>query len=59
MARGDDASKLKAAVVIWVNDMFGPSVPALKTKSKDERGLENDHTGFLLCPGELNWDDPM
>jgi hypothetical protein len=56
-ARGDDAANLKIAVVTWVNDRYGPSTPALKANSKDERGLENDHTGRLLCPGEYSWDD--
>ena len=57
MACGDDAGSLKSAVVTWVNESFGPSVPALKTNSKDERGLESDHTGRLLCPGEFDWGD--
>jgi hypothetical protein len=29
-------------VVTWVNDIYGPSTPALRTDSKKERGLEND-----------------
>ncbi|KIM77418.1 hypothetical protein PILCRDRAFT_12056 [Piloderma croceum F 1598] len=57
MARGDDANNLKAAVVTWVNDLYGPSDPVLKANSKDERGLANNHTGRLLCPGEYCWDD--
>jgi len=57
MAQGDDANKLKAAVVTWVNDLYGPSDPVLKANSKDERGLANNHTGRLLCPGEYCWDD--
>lgn len=59
MARGDDASKLKTTVVTWVNDLYGLSIPSLKTTSKDERGLDNDNTGRLLCPGEMDWDDLM
>jgi len=57
MARGDDAGNLKFAVVSWVDKMFGPSTPALKPNSKDERGLNSDHTGRLLCPGEYDWED--
>jgi hypothetical protein len=57
MARGDDAGNLKSAVVTWVNDIYGPSTPALRTDSKKERGLENDHTGRLICPAEFSWDD--
>ncbi|KZP15450.1 hypothetical protein FIBSPDRAFT_750186, partial [Athelia psychrophila] len=56
-ARGDDTGKLKAAVVLWVDIMVGPSIPPLRTDSKVERGLDNDNTGRLLCPGEYSWDD--
>ena len=44
-------------MITWVNDRYGPSIPALKASSKAERGLDNDHTGRLLCPGEYEWDD--
>ncbi|KZP07453.1 hypothetical protein FIBSPDRAFT_667455, partial [Athelia psychrophila] len=57
MARGDDASTLKHLVVIWLNEICGPSVPALVPTSKDGRGLHNAHTGRLLCPGEFDWDN--
>jgi hypothetical protein len=58
MARGDDTSHLKAAVVEWVVDMFGVSDPPLQARSKDERGFANEHTGRLLCPSKYSWDDP-
>jgi hypothetical protein len=57
-ARSDDTSRLKNAVVVWVDKMYGPSNPPLRANSKDERGLENDNTGRLLCPSEYSWDDP-
>lgn len=57
MARGDDSSSLKTAIIIWINEHFGPSDPILRSNSKDERGLHNEHTGRLLCPGEYFWDD--
>jgi hypothetical protein len=57
MARGDDAGNLKFAVVSWVDEIFGPSTPTLKPNLKDERGLNGDHTGRLLCPGEYDWED--
>lgn len=57
MARGDDAGNLKWAAVGWVNEMYGASNPPLTIDSKAERGLENDHTGRLLCPCEWDWDD--
>lgn len=57
MARGDDAGNLKSATVTWVDEIFGPSIPALKPNSKDERGLDNVNTGHLLCPIEFDWED--
>jgi hypothetical protein len=56
-ARADDAGNLKTVVVTWVNDLYGTSTPALRANSKTERGLENDHTGRLICPAEYPWDD--
>ena len=45
MARADDTSHLKVAIVSWVADMLGPSNPPLQARSKDEWGFANDHTG--------------
>lgn len=56
MARGDDASKLKVMIIVWVHELFGPSVPMLVTTYKDGCGFYNEHTGRLLCPGEFDWD---
>jgi hypothetical protein len=56
-ARGDDAGNLKSAVVTWVNDLYSLSTPTLRADLKTERGLENDHTGRLICPAEFDWDD--
>lgn len=57
MARGDDTCSLKAALVTWINEIHGASVPPLRCSTKAERGLDNDHTGRLLCPAEYDWDD--
>jgi hypothetical protein len=59
MARADDTSHLKAAIVSWVVDMLGPSDPPLRARSKDERGFADNHTGQLLCPSEFSWNDPL
>ncbi|KZP27750.1 hypothetical protein FIBSPDRAFT_730502, partial [Athelia psychrophila] len=56
MARGDDTSTLKAMIIVWVHELFGPSVPGLITTCKDGRGFYNVHTERLLCPGEYDWD---
>jgi hypothetical protein len=57
MARGDDTSSLKTAVVEWLDRIFGVSDPPLLSKSKDGRGLDNDFCGLLLCPAEWDWTD--
>ena len=57
MARGDDTCNLKPALVIWINELFGTLDPPLKCNSKIKQGLDNDHTGHLLCPAKYDWDD--
>ncbi|KZP21437.1 hypothetical protein FIBSPDRAFT_1020076, partial [Athelia psychrophila] len=56
-AKGDDAGKLKAITVTWLNAQYGPSDPPLRQNSKDERGLANNFTGSLLRPAVYDWDD--
>ncbi|KZP08492.1 hypothetical protein FIBSPDRAFT_761283, partial [Athelia psychrophila] len=56
-ARGDDAGKMKAIMVTWLNAAYGPSTPPLRQNSKDERGFTNILTGGLLRPAIYNWDD--
>ena len=56
-AMGDDTCNLKSALVTWINEYHSASQPCLQCNSKVERGLDNDHTGHLLCPAEHNWDD--
>jgi hypothetical protein len=34
-----------------------PVIPSLKLKTRDERGLQNDFTGRLLCPIKYDWED--
>jgi hypothetical protein len=59
MARADDTSHLKSAVVDWVVEKFGVSNPPLRARSKDERGFADENTGHLLCPSEYSWDNAM
>jgi hypothetical protein len=57
-ARSDDTSRLKIVVAEWLNSRTNPaSHPRLSAKGKDERGLNHDITGQLLCPIDHNWDD--
>ena len=36
--------------------MHSPTTP-LSAKQRDDRGLQNDITGRLLCPIKFSWDD--
>lgn len=56
-ARGDDTSKLKALVSEWVNRELKPD-PPVDMDDKHTRGFINDGCGKLLCPAELDWNDP-
>lgn len=56
-ARGDDTSKLKGLVSEWINREFKPN-PPVDTDDKNLRGFTHDACGRLLCPAELDWNNP-
>ncbi|KAG1768748.1 hypothetical protein EV702DRAFT_979254 [Suillus placidus] len=58
MARGDDTAKLKSLVAEWVNMDSTPD-PHIDADDKHYRGFINDACGKLLCPAELDWNDPI
>jgi hypothetical protein len=55
-ARSDDVRRVKEEVANWINQSLSPTTP-FSLKHRDDRGLQNDITGRLLCPIELSWDD--
>ena len=55
-ACSDDVRRIKEEVANWINQTFSPTTP-LSLKQHDDRGLQNDITGRLLCPIEHSWDD--
>ncbi|KIK47177.1 hypothetical protein CY34DRAFT_9200 [Suillus luteus UH-Slu-Lm8-n1] len=57
-ARGDDTSKLKTLVSDWLNREFKPDQP-IDPDDKHSRGFNNDLCGRLLCPAEIDWNDPV
>ncbi len=57
-ARSDDVRRIKEELALWLNISHTPN-PPLNTKSRSDRGMENDITGRLLCPIEYDWDDEM
>ncbi|KAG1785800.1 uncharacterized protein HD556DRAFT_1249262, partial [Suillus plorans] len=56
-ARGDNTSKLKALVAEWVNRDLKPEFP-LDSDDKHTHGFSNNACGRLLCPAELDWNNP-
>ncbi|KAG1722140.1 uncharacterized protein EDB91DRAFT_1256204 [Suillus paluster] len=54
---GDDTSKLKALVSEWVNHEFKPN-PLVDSDDKHSCGFINDACSRLLCPSELDWNNP-
>ncbi|KAG2127440.1 hypothetical protein BD769DRAFT_1357273 [Suillus cothurnatus] len=57
-ARGDDTSKLKALVAEWVNRELKPD-PPVDADDKHSCGFTNNACGKLLCPAELDWNNPV
>ncbi|KAG2086691.1 hypothetical protein BD769DRAFT_1373503 [Suillus cothurnatus] len=57
-ARGDDTSKLKTLVSEWINHEFKPDQP-IDPDDKHSRGFNNDVCGGLLCPAEIDWNNPV
>ncbi|KAG1830310.1 hypothetical protein EV424DRAFT_1315590 [Suillus variegatus] len=57
-ARGDDTAKLKSLVPNWVNHEFKPN-PPVDREDKHCRGFVHDICGRLLCPTELDWQNPI
>jgi len=55
-ARSDDVRCIKEEVANWINQTFSPTTP-LSMEQHNDRGLQNDIMGRLLCPIELSWDD--
>ncbi|KAG1724587.1 hypothetical protein EDD22DRAFT_789870 [Suillus occidentalis] len=57
-ARGEDTKSLKPVVIDWIVPAGDVVVPPLPRNSKITRGFNHPLTGRLLCPAELDWNDP-
>ncbi|KAG2109363.1 uncharacterized protein F5147DRAFT_773175 [Suillus discolor] len=57
-ARGNDTSKLKTLVSEWLNRDFKPD-PPVDPEDKHSRGFTHNVCSMLLCPAELDWNDPV
>lgn len=58
-AQSDDLKGLKGAVVDWLAPPDQYLNPMIMCNDKRARGFNHEATGRLLCPVDLNWDDPQ
>ncbi|KAF9793110.1 hypothetical protein BJ322DRAFT_1016714 [Thelephora terrestris] len=57
-ARSCDTHRIKCLVADWLNSQeSNPPTPPLTRTKCDDRGIQNDTTGRLLCSISLDWDD--
>ncbi|KAG1739424.1 uncharacterized protein EDB91DRAFT_1053836 [Suillus paluster] len=56
-AQGDDTSKLKTLISEWINHEFKPD-PPVDPEDKHSRGFTNNACDRLLCPAEIDWNNP-
>ncbi|KAH7870438.1 uncharacterized protein C8R40DRAFT_1175702 [Lentinula edodes] len=54
---GDSASDFPTATTNTMAEPVLERVEEFCTTSRDNRGLQNDVTGYLLCPAEFDWND--
>ncbi|KAL1711753.1 hypothetical protein EV715DRAFT_297736 [Schizophyllum commune] len=59
VARGDDISKVKAAVAEWLNASPYNCTPPLSSRSREKRGFQNRVTGKQMPPIEYDCDNPV
>lgn len=57
-ARSDDTKSLKRDIVDWITPDGQRLNPPLYRHIKSDRGFRHDRTGELLCPIDLDWNDP-
>ncbi|KAG2120938.1 uncharacterized protein F5147DRAFT_766815 [Suillus discolor] len=57
-ARGDDTAKLKTLISDWVNCELKPN-PLIDSNDKNCREFICDACRRLLCPAELDWNNPV
>jgi hypothetical protein len=55
-ARSDDTSRLKIALAEWINSRDS-SGERLTSNGKEDRGINHDITGRLICPIDYDWDN--
>ncbi|KAF8835985.1 hypothetical protein BDN67DRAFT_877590, partial [Paxillus ammoniavirescens] len=56
-AHGNDAARLKSAVVTWLMGCDPTPEPVLNQQNKTDCGFYHDATGRLLCPVDYDWNN--
>lgn len=59
-ARTTDTNGLKTSIIsmIFYKDNAGRAISGLEDRDKTTRGFNNEATGSLLCPVDMDWADP-
>ncbi|KAF7968770.1 hypothetical protein HWV62_29340 [Athelia sp. TMB] len=59
-ARSEDTKGLKTAVISWIRmQLPGGNMEGLEAHLKTNRGFNHPLTGKLLCPVNMDWNDPL
>ncbi|KAI6117903.1 hypothetical protein EDD17DRAFT_1485992, partial [Pisolithus thermaeus] len=58
-AHGDDAARLKVAIVGWLMSNQPTPEPALEPWHKLGHGFYHDTTAWLICPVDYDWSKPQ
>ena len=56
-ARADDTKGLKGAIIDWITPPGQSLTPPIVQNVKIDCGFNHKHTGSLLCPAGLDWND--
>jgi len=56
-ARADDTKGMKVAIIDWITPKGQSLTPHIPRNVKSGCGFHHDHTGALLCPAGLNWNN--
>ena len=56
-ARSDDLNRIRTCVADWLNAAQPRPEILLDPSCRENRGIQHDVTGKLLCPAGFDWDD--
>ena len=56
-ARSDDLNRIRACIADWLNAARVRPEILLDPNCRQNRGIQHDVTGQLLCPAEYDWNN--